>query len=77
MCRREPTPNPDRLHATQSPVAQPDDFRLRLGDAEVARIRAEIKAHTSGSLRTETKISASVSPSQESRESLTPFSTTI
>jgi hypothetical protein len=28
------------------PVAQPDDFRVRLGDAEVARIRAEIEAHT-------------------------------
>jgi hypothetical protein len=27
------------------PVAQPDDFRVRLGDAEVVRIRAEIEAH--------------------------------
>jgi hypothetical protein len=26
------------------PVAQPDDFRVRLGDAEVAQIRAEIEA---------------------------------
>ena len=26
------------------PVAQPDDFRVRLGDAEVARIKAEIEA---------------------------------
>jgi len=26
------------------PVAQPDDFRVRLGDAQVARIRAEIEA---------------------------------
>jgi hypothetical protein len=26
------------------PVAQPDDFRVRLGDAEVARLRAEIAA---------------------------------
>jgi hypothetical protein len=28
------------------PVAQPDDFRVRLGDAEVARIRAEIETRT-------------------------------
>jgi hypothetical protein len=28
------------------PVAHPDDFRVRLGNAEVARIRAEIEAHT-------------------------------
>ena len=28
------------------PVAQPDDFRVRLGDAQVARIRAQIEART-------------------------------
>ena len=28
------------------PVAKADDFRVRLGDAEMARIRAEIEART-------------------------------
>ena len=33
------------VRRTFMPVAQPDDFRVRLGDGEVARIRAEIEAH--------------------------------
>jgi hypothetical protein len=47
-------PAPDRIHQKFAvrrhflPVAQPDDFRVRLGDAELARIRAEIEAHTAG-----------------------------
>jgi hypothetical protein len=45
-------PAPDRINSKFAvrrhflPVAQPDDFRVRLGDAEVARIRAEIEGHT-------------------------------
>jgi hypothetical protein len=34
------------------PVAQPDDFRVRLGDADVVRIRAEIEARNAGLVAT-------------------------
>ena len=43
-------PAPDRIAGKFGvrrdflPVAQPDDFRVRIGDAEVSRIRAEIEA---------------------------------
>jgi hypothetical protein len=45
-------PAPDRISQKFAvrrhvlPVAQPEDFRVRLGDGEVARIRAEIETRT-------------------------------